>query len=410
MKHLGIFVGLVFNLIFIKYNAQIGCTDPQANNFSPTATVNNGSCTYDLTISNYQTKGPINIFAVESSGVQYDNGVIWTHNDSGNANEIFKADTTTGNLLQRVTISNAANNDWEDITSDSSYIYVGDFGNNNGTRTDLKVLKIDKAQLTNTAAVISVTAQIINFSYADQTSFTSNGSTNFDCESMFSLNGSLYLFTKDRGDFQTRVYRLSKTPGTYTLSPYTSYNVNGKITGADYNKQKKEVVLIGYMSSSRNSFFYFLNDFTSDLFFSGNKRRIELGNSTNDWQTEGVSYGINANELFFSCETSYTPATLYGTNRNMMLILGLNEKVVKENQIKVYPNPSNAILNIESSEEIKELELLTLDGRNIYQIFPNQFLTKMDVGQFTTQLNGCYFLKIKTASETFYKKVFFNLN
>jgi hypothetical protein len=78
------------------------------------------------------------------------------------------------------------------------------------------------------------------------------------------------------------------------------------------------------MASNKNAFIYYLNDFSGDLFFSGNKQRVEIGNSTNDWQTEGIAYR-SMNELYISCETSYTTATLYQTLKSSMLVVGSNE-------------------------------------------------------------------------------------
>ena len=386
--------------------SQTGCTDPAAANFNPSALTNDGSCNYAVTNESYTARGPIFSFATESSGLVYTDGVLWTHNDSGNQSDIFKLDTATGALLQKVSVVNFANVDWEDITADSNYIYVGDFGNNNGTRIDLKVIKIAKSQLTSTASVITITAQAINFSYSDQTSFTSNSTTNFDCESVISIGNSLYLFTKDRGDFQTRVYKLSKTPGTYTISPYTSYNVNGKITGADYNQQKNEVALIGYMASSKNSFIYFLNNFSGDLFFSGNKRRVEIGNATQDWQTEGITYA-SPNELFISCETSYTPATLYSSFKPFATPVGLKEQIQNISAIKIFPNPSQGNITIESDRTLDEIIVTGLDGKIIFSENHESNKLVLSSENFGS-LRGCFILKVLIDGEWLYKKLLVN--
>lgn len=398
---------LILGLFLVNTNmgAQSGCTDPVANNFNPSAISNDGSCTYDVTTLGYNTKGPLYTFCTESSGVVFTDGYIWTHNDSGNPPELFKVDTANGNLVQKVTITNFPNTDWEDITADSNYIYIGDFGNNNGDRKDLKVLKVAKSALTSTATIITVTAQAINFSYSDQTSFTSNSNTNFDCEALLSLNGSLYLFTKDRGDFQTRVYRLSKTPGTYTLSPYTSYNVNGKITGADYNKQKNEVALIGYMASSKNSFIYLLNNFSGDMFFSGNKRRIEIGNSTNDWQTEGICYGASSNELFMSCESSYTVATLYNCFKSNMVALGLSNYQKNTDAVQVFPNPCSGGFTIKSDVLLRRIELVNTDGKVLLSkdICANEY--SFSANELVVCKAGVYVVRYSTESQTAYQKI-----
>jgi len=73
---------------------------------------------------------PSNI--VESSGAIIFNNRLITHNDSGGENKLFEVDLTTQQVARTVTISNATNIDWEDITQDDTFIYIGDFGNNNG--------------------------------------------------------------------------------------------------------------------------------------------------------------------------------------------------------------------------------------------------------------------------------------
>jgi len=286
---------------FYTINAQESYIDSQATNYN-TSSANSNSVTTTLA-----TSIKVNTPRVkENSGIEYINGSIYTFGDSGNPASIFKIDTVTGNVVQTIHVSNYGNTDWEDITDDATYLYIGDFGNNDGDRTDLKILKIAKAQFANKKdSLVNVTAEVINFSYADQTSFEGNDHTNFDCESILSFKDSLYLFTKDRGDLKTRVYRLPKTPGSYTINPYTNFNVNGKITGADYNPFTNNVVLIGYMGGSKNSFVWLLSDFKGANFFSGNTRRLELGNISTAWQTEGVAFckEKGSQRIFISCET-----------------------------------------------------------------------------------------------------------
>jgi hypothetical protein len=281
----------------------------------------------------------------ESSGLVFSDGKLWTHNDSGNPAVISSIDTATGTVLQTIYIDNFPNTDWEDITADSAYLYIADCGNNNGDRHDLKILKIAKAGI-GAGSIVHVNAQAIYLSYADQTSFISNPFTNYDCEAIISLRDSLYLFTKDRGDNQTRVYRVSKAPGTYSLSPYTSYNVGGLITGASYNAQTAEIMLIGYSLTRYNSFLMLLNNYAGDMFFSGNKRTVDINNG-GAWQTEAVAW-MPGNRLFISCETyAGIPASLYSMSRTLPSAAA----VAQSPQIKMptlYPNPAQGVLHVTS--------------------------------------------------------------
>ena len=111
-----------------------------------------------------------------------------SHNDSGGENTLYEFDISTGNISGAVNIDNSVNIDWEDIACDSDYIYIGDFGNNNGNRTDLTIYKVSiNDYLNNTDS--SIVAEEINFSYSEQVTFISSPySTNYDAEALISYN------------------------------------------------------------------------------------------------------------------------------------------------------------------------------------------------------------------------------
>ena len=106
----------------------------------------------------------------ETSGLIYLDGRMITHNDSGGEAALYEIDPASGNVVRTVEIQGATNRDWEDIASDESYIYIGDFGNNSGTRRDLGVYKVSIADyLGNDDLAV---AERIDFSYEDQSDFT----------------------------------------------------------------------------------------------------------------------------------------------------------------------------------------------------------------------------------------------
>ena len=357
--------------------AQLGCTDPYATNYNASATINDGSCVYPVTHDTpvLRTTLPVTVLA-ESSGLAWSDGKLWSHNDSGNPATFFSIDTTDGHVLQTVYVDNHPNVDWEDIAADNDYIYIGDFGNNTGDRTDLKVLKIAKASIGNDSAV-HVNAQTISFSYTDQTSFTPTQLNNFDCEALISIGDSLYIFTKDRLDNKTRVYKMPKVPGTYALSPYTNYNVNGLITAASYNATTHEIVLLGYTLLKTNSFLWFLNDYNGDMFFSGNKRRIEIGNNT-EWQTEGIAF-ISPDRFFISNETATVTASLFIGTKNWLSDLGV-QNVDNKATLAVYPTPFSNTLYVSNITASTKYSITDIMGRHITagMLAPNDNSIRLD--------------------------------
>lgn len=280
-----------------------GCTDPQALNFNTAATINNGSCTYPLTFHNPPFAFELSTIVNESSGLLFFNGKLWTFNDSGGAATLYAIDTVSGQIVQQISISNASNVDWEDISMDNTHIFIGDFGNNNGTRTDLVVYKILKSQIP-ASGNSSVTAERIQFSYSDQTSFEKSKTHNFDCEAMISAGENLFLFSKNRGDLRCKLYQIPKTSGQHKAILLDNFNSNGLVTGADFNQASNEVVLTGYSQNTYIPFLWILFDFDGKDFFGGNKRRLELVNLTTT-QIEGVTY-VSGKRAMISAENTST--------------------------------------------------------------------------------------------------------
>jgi hypothetical protein len=173
-----------------------GCTDPQANNYDSGANVNDGSCTYNPTIFTppllYILPEDVN----ETSGLIYEDGYLWTINDSGGEPALYKIDTVDGSIDQIVTISDAVNIDWEALAQDENYIYIGDFGNNSGGRENLEIYKVNKADLPESENG-SVTSELISFVYSDYEKPSGQDDNNFDCEALIAIEDSLYLHVRN---------------------------------------------------------------------------------------------------------------------------------------------------------------------------------------------------------------------
>ncbi|KAB1155694.1 T9SS C-terminal target domain-containing protein [Flavobacterium luteum] len=267
---------VVFILSFTScfLNGQVaGCTDVLAKNYNPLATLNDGSCRYKHKAIKPNFSLILDNSLHETSGLTFWNGLLWTHNDDTDVN-LYALDTLSGAVVKKIQLSHVANRDWEEIAQDSSYLYIGDFGNNyRGNRKDLHVLRIEKASLLLNKQEIDT----ISLRYSDQFDFELKKSnrTNFDCESMIATRDSLYLFTKQWKSNKTSIYSLPKIPGNYVAQYKTSYPIKGLITGSAYVEEKKIVALCGY-NKKLKPFIYLLYDYKNNDFFSGNKRKIKL--------------------------------------------------------------------------------------------------------------------------------------
>lgn len=252
----------------------------------------------------------------ESSGLVFLNNNLITFNDSGGNNSLYEIDIVNGELIRTVDIINATNYDWEDITADSEYIYLGDFGNNYGNRQDLLIYKISISDFLNTSDN-TVSAEQINFSYSDQITFQSNPyNSNFDAESIISFNDSLYIFTKNWADRKSNVYSLPKNAGSYIASKIDSLDVEGLITAAEYNINSNTVTLLGYNPDS--TFVIELTNFNNSNFSQGLISKFPLVVPENySIQTEGLT---NINNYYYISAEDYlgNPQVLYRINKDSL--------------------------------------------------------------------------------------------
>lgn len=280
-----------------------GCTDPRAINFNPAASVNDGSCIYSTTVNNPPFISELPEAVKETSGLLVFRGKIWTFNDSGGAAVLYALDTSTFQVVQQISLSGATNVDWEDIAMDDTYIYVADIGNNNGNRDDLTIYRIYQSSIPiNGNASVNTTK--IHFTYEDQKELLHSKNHNFDCEAIVAVEDSLFLFTKNRADQQCNLYVLPSESGTFVARKKANFNTNGLITGADLQRESKQVFLTGYTQRTYVPFVWILFDFQGNDFFGGNKRRIELANLFTT-QIEGVAYH-GPFSCFVSAEESQT--------------------------------------------------------------------------------------------------------
>jgi len=242
----------------------------------------------------------------ETSGLIFYNKRLFTHNDKGNPNQVFVIDTLTGKIKNLIVLTNAQSVDYEDIAESNDYIFIGDFGNNHGNRTDLCIYRFKKSDLNFKSDTVNVTTQKINFSYPEQTSFKKSKSHNFDCEAMIFNNDSLFLFTKNRLDDRCNLYAVPNKTGNHKAKLISNFDSKGLISGADISKDGSKVVLTGY-SKTGNSFLWVLSGFKHNDFFSGSTQQIILGPYNLVGQIEAVCFS-NPHKLFISAEKKSSDA------------------------------------------------------------------------------------------------------
>lgn len=244
----------------------------------------------------------------ETSGLLVVDGTAWTILDSGNPAVAYALDPSTGAIIRSVQLLGVGNVDIEAITAFGPWVYIGDFGNNSGARTNLRIYRIPRAALED-GSPGSTAVELVHFTYADQTDFTSaNQQTNFDAEAFIATGDSLYIFTKRWLDQRTHVYALPAEPGTFVAELRGSYDVGGLITDAAWD-QGQRLMLLGYSSSTGLPFLWSFDPAVEGDWLGGIGQRYNL--SIIAHQTEGLAWRA-ANELLITNEANaFFPAKLW---------------------------------------------------------------------------------------------------
>lgn len=208
------------------------------------------------------------------------NGELWLLNDSRNPSNLYRFDPIRKQLTAVESLQ-TKNNDWEDLTHDpAGNLYIGDFGNNNNKRRNLRVLVYNPTL---------GTLDSILFRYPDQEAFPPENETewNFNCEAMVYFQDSLHLFSKNvfKGNFYCKHYVIPAKPCMETVATLRdSIKLKNRVvTGAALSRDGKSLALTGYIMGRRLGIIPFtkasiicFTEFKGSMFLRGKVRRKRL--------------------------------------------------------------------------------------------------------------------------------------
>ncbi|KAA5536016.1 hypothetical protein [Paenimyroides baculatum] len=269
-------------IVFFSFSLLYACsTKSQENNFKEVFTLNKKHTEVSGMIFHQPTQK------------------LWMLQDKGNPSELYIY-SVDGTFENTVTVNNQENTDWEDLSQDTKgNIYIGNFGNNDNKRKDLRILKVNGSDLTSNSIN---TSQETTFYYEDQTDFPPKKSNLlYDCEAFVVTNDTFYLFTKNRSkgfDGTFFVYKVPNKNGNFkaekiaTLQTCSQYK-SCAITGAALNKNGNEIALLTH---DKVLLIPFLND---DSFKQENITIKELGHNS---QKEAITFKSDK-ELFMADES-----------------------------------------------------------------------------------------------------------
>ncbi len=196
---------------------------------------------------------------IEASGLassRTNPGVLWVHNDSGNAADLF-ALNTRGKLLGSYHLKDGSCIDWEDITigpgptATQDYLYIADAGTNRNPRPEIVLRRMLEPRVDPRmqARLAPIDAESFRITYPDESVY--------DAETLMAdpRDGSLYIVTKSKSGM-SRVFR-TPAPAVgateLTLRPVTTLRFGDtgergspRATGGDISRDGSLVLIKTY--------------------------------------------------------------------------------------------------------------------------------------------------------------------
>lgn len=174
-------------------------------------------------------------------------GVLWLHNDSGDAPRVF-AISDKAKLLGEYALQGAKAKDWEDMAlgpgpaAKTSYLYLADMGDNSANRASIAIYRVAEPAVSTTQTPVKVTlsgVDVLPLVYPD-------GARDAETLLIDPQTGDLYIVAKSMvspaGIYLSKAPQQPKTQRTLTKLGVVSYWA----TGGDIAADRSEVLLRSY--------------------------------------------------------------------------------------------------------------------------------------------------------------------
>jgi hypothetical protein len=176
-------------------------------------------------------------------------GIFWAHNDSGDTPRVFAFDQN-GQPWGTFRLAGARAEDWEDMAvgpgpeEGTSYLYLGDIGDNFGRRPTVVVYRIEEPAPGTPGEVAIPGVEAVTLRYP-------KGETH-DAEALMvdTPTGDLFVVTKSLSG-QAEVYRAASplTASAVDLEYVADVRLDGPATGADISADGTHIAIRTYLAA-----------------------------------------------------------------------------------------------------------------------------------------------------------------
>lgn len=159
-------------------------------------------------------------------------GVIWSHNDSGNAEVLFALDTT-GHARGNVRVP-LRMRDWEDVSAarceSGPCVYLADIGDNGLERRRIQIARVPEPAPSD---AVTAPPEVFHATYSDG---------RHNAEAMFVIGADMFIITRDRTGGVYRGVRAGDDPRAVTFQRIGELGLES-VTDAEATPDEQSVVV-----------------------------------------------------------------------------------------------------------------------------------------------------------------------
>ena len=232
-------------------------------------------------------------------------GLLYTHEDSGNSNEIYITNTN-GDDFGKIVLDGISNRDWEDLAcgpgpeSTKSYLYVGDMGDNNSAYPFITVYRFPEPDLMNGSpqTLVHITPEVLKITYP-------KGAVNAESLMLDPLTKDLYIMTKQVAQSNLFVAKYPQsTISTTMLIQLASFPFD-LLTSADISPDGSEILV-----RTTGQIWYWKKLPNESVLNSMLRKPLDAPYFRNEHQGEAISFASDGTGFFTISEIKKYPGDI----------------------------------------------------------------------------------------------------
>ena len=232
-------------------------------------------------------------------------GLLYTHEDSGNWNEIYMTNTK-GDDLGIVVLDNIPNRDWEDLAcgpgpeSSKNYLYVADIGDNDSAYPQIIVYRFPEPVLTaySPQTIVHVVPEVLRFTYP-------KGAVNAESLMLDPLTKDLYFMTKQVAQSNLFVARYPQSTISSTKLLHLASFPFDLLTSADISPDGSEILV-----RTTGQVWYWKKLPNENVLDAMIRKPLDAHYFRNEHQGEAICFASDGSGYFTISETKKFPGDI----------------------------------------------------------------------------------------------------